>query len=415
MFVHERPLRGVRRVRARTRATRRSLTIPPFCLAESDAAATVQINRLIWRLSAPSATRKFRHRPTNTARGGVTRRRGTEEDSKGGAAPRRVRVVRPGRVRPGRVDGSRDAARYRYRFFARSHGDGDAVPRGDRRRARGGERPGKRLRRGRRSPRARFSHRRHVQIHRDVFGRGRASNASATVSAARDAIPTVTLATPDPEVASTDTLRLVGSVERPPGAPDGELTLSVERSARRISLAANVSTGPSTRPRSQFAPGRYSRTPPTSSRSSPRERASPRWDPRAPDRYCRGSHAGRVPATPPGGTALETESARRRRRMGRRVRHQVHRRVRRARTARRGRGGGVIHRVVIHGNTRGSSPRERHARGRDERRQAFRARRDIGTRARENENRRDGSRPTDARRGRDGRRDERDGRGGARG
>ena len=54
-----------------------------------------------------------------------------------------------------------------------------------------------------------------------------ASNASATVSAVRDAIPTVVLATPDPpEVASTDTLRLVGSVERPPGAPDGELTLS---------------------------------------------------------------------------------------------------------------------------------------------------------------------------------------------
>ena len=47
------------------------------------------------------------------------------------------------------------------------------------------------------------------------------------MSAARDAIPTVTLATPrPPEVASTDTLRLVGSVERPPGAPDGELTLS---------------------------------------------------------------------------------------------------------------------------------------------------------------------------------------------
>ena len=54
-----------------------------------------------------------------------------------------------------------------------------------------------------------------------------ATNASTTVSTVREAIPTVTLATPDPaEVASTDTLRLIGSVERPPGAPDGDITLS---------------------------------------------------------------------------------------------------------------------------------------------------------------------------------------------
>ena len=125
VFVHGRSLRGVRRVRARTPRDASIAHDSSFLSRRERRAARVQINRLIRRRSVLVRDGNSRHRPTNTARGGVTRRRGTEENSKGDAvSPRRVRVVRPGRVkvRPGRVDGSRDsiARAISISIFARS-------------------------------------------------------------------------------------------------------------------------------------------------------------------------------------------------------------------------------------------------------------------------------------------------------
>ena len=215
------------------RATRRSLTIPPFCLAASDAPHGFKLTASFGGEASSSATEIL-----------VTvRRTPLVAVLRGGAGPRKIQKGTPfpldasGSYDPDASrydpDASTDPAtpsraRYRYRFFcalvtetetpcpaaidaalaeANALGNVSVVD---------GDRLGRAFRIG---DTYRFTVTYSVG---DV-----ASNASATVSAVRDAIPTVVLATPDPpEVASTDTLRLVGSVERPPGAPDGELTLS---------------------------------------------------------------------------------------------------------------------------------------------------------------------------------------------
>ena len=119
MFVHERSLRGVRRVRARTPRDASIAHDSSFLSRRERRAARVQINRLIWRRSRPRPRRKFSS-PSDEHRSwrcyAAARDRGR---FKGAPFPLDASgVVRPGRgVRPGRVDGSRGARRYRYRFF----------------------------------------------------------------------------------------------------------------------------------------------------------------------------------------------------------------------------------------------------------------------------------------------------------
>ena len=228
VFVHERALRGVRRVRARTPRDASIAHDSSFLSRRRRRAAPAQTHRGIRRRRVLVRDGDSRHRSTNPARDRLARRLGTEEDPKRDVvSPRRVRFVRPGRVhRRGErartipifcalvPDGAAaetetpcPAAIDAVLAEANALGNVSVVD---------GDRLGGAFRVG---DTYRFT---------ATYSVGNvATNASTTVSTVREAIPTVTLATPDPaEVASTDTLRLIGSVERLPGAPDGDITLS---------------------------------------------------------------------------------------------------------------------------------------------------------------------------------------------
>ena len=208
------------------RATRRSLTIPPFCLAASDEPHRLKLTAGFGGGASSSATEilvTVRRTPLVTV-------------LRGGAGPRKIQK---GASFPLDASGSYDPdasivaanAPERFRFFCALVPDGSAAETPcpaaidavlAEANALGnvsvvdGDRLGGAFRVG---DTYRFT---------ATYSVGNvATNASTTVSAVREAIPTVTLATPDPaEVASTDTLRLIGSVERIPGAPDGDITLS---------------------------------------------------------------------------------------------------------------------------------------------------------------------------------------------
>ena len=355
------------------RATRRSLTIPPFCLAASDAPHGFKLTASFGGEASSSATEIL-----------VTVRR-TPLVASGGAGPRKIQKGAPldasgsydlDAYDPDASTDPATRARYRYRFFCALVTETETPPAAiDAALAEAnalgnvsvvdGDRLGRAFRIG---DTYRFTVTYSVG---DV-----ASNASATVSAVRDAIPTVVLATPDPpEVASTDTLRLVGSVERPPGAPDGEMTLSwssdppVDFTRRERFDGTTGASSLAIRPGTLLPDTVYVFTL-VAAREGVAAVGSASTGPIS-------LHAGR--GRDAVGGQLEMELSPPPTDKQRPPSYTV------GNASARTRGedvSGVIHRVVIHGNTRFVSPRTP-PRRRDERRQAFRDAETRDARARE--------------------------------